>query len=105
MRAIRLILPVLILLSMAFGTYFFIDNRYARSEDLERLERRLEYAITADALERTQQRIWTILDRYECITEDDCIRDMPQTVLEELRQLEEKKTRLEKRLDALEKVQ
>jgi len=55
---------ILTILSIAFGTYFFIDAQYARCEDVKKLERRLDYKIENDKLWGMQQRVWQIEGHY-----------------------------------------
>ncbi len=74
--------------SIAFGAYFYIDDRYAKAGDVKLIERRLDQKIKADRFEKVQERIWKLEDRYEK-------RPMPESVKEEYRSLKSEKEALD----------
>ncbi len=92
----KTIIAVLTILSFAFAAFFWIDNYYANSEDVKKLEKRLDYKIISDQVQSIQQRIWIITDRFEG-------KKMDQTTKEEFQQLEKNKGELGDKLRALEK--
>ena len=93
----KTIISIFTIIGIAFGAYFYIDNRYALSQEVKKIEQRLDYKIIADQLQTKQERIWKISDRYP----DS--QKMPPAVKEEKRQLETDKVILEKKLEKLEK--
>jgi hypothetical protein len=92
---VKTIIAVLTILGFAFGAYFFVDNKYACSEDVKKLEKRLDYKIISDQALSIQQRIWTITDRFEG-------KKMDKTTKEEFQQLEKNKEDLNNKLKSLE---
>lgn len=95
-KLIQSILAITALLSVVFGVYFYVDNRYALADDLNKTKQRLEYKIQADQLSNVQDRIWKIEDRFEK-------RTMDITTKEELKRLNQQKADLKSGLDKLEK--
>jgi len=92
----KTIISILTVVGIAFGAYFYIDNRYAQCEDVKKIERRLDYKIIADQLKSVQDRIWRLEDR------NAKEKVIPKSVKEEQRQLEEDKNLLQKKLEVLE---
>lgn len=92
------IATILTILGMAFTAFFFFDNRYALSESMEVLEQRLDYKIVSDQQMTVMERVWKLEDRYED-------REMPDSVKEEIRTLEEKRIDLGRKIDKLLEVQ
>ena len=93
----KTIISILTIVGIAFGAYFYIDNRYAQCEDVKKIEKRLDYKIVSDQLKSVQDRIWRLEDR------NAKEKVVPKTVKEEQRQLESDKKLLEKKLENLEK--
>ena len=89
-------ITILTILGFAFGAYFYIENRYALSQELEKTKQRLEYKIVGDQIQSIQDRIWKIIDRFQK-------KEMDETTKEELRSLEVNKEKLNDKLKALEK--
>jgi len=87
MTLISSIMSITALISVVFGAYFFIDNRYALSETVKKVEQRLDYKIKADQFDNVQAQIWKIEDRYKDLNL------MPDTVKEQYREL---KSQMEK---------
>ena len=94
---LQLIIAIGVIISLSFGVYFYVENRYALAAELDQVKKRLDYKIMSDQLFQTQERIWQIIDRNEGKEPKD------DTAKEELRSLKEKKEDLKKDLDKLEK--
>lgn len=78
------------LIGVPFGVYFYFDEHYAKASDFQMMQQniqQLQKSIEYDHLQKqrndAQQRIWAISDRYE-----DTNR-APLTVKEELRRLQQ----------------
>ena len=59
----KTIISILTIVGIAFGAYFYIENRYALSDELKQVEKRLDYKILSDQHNSIQHRIWQIQDR------------------------------------------
>jgi len=116
---IAIAVGIIAILGFSWKAVTYIDKRYANAQevrkdvqkieqkqekDVQRIEQkqekeaqRLDYKILSDQLERNQERIWKIEDRFEK-------KKMDETTKEELRLLELKKENVQKKLDVLEKV-
>ena len=57
------ITAVLVLLAMFFGAYTYIDTRYALSEELKLVEKRLEFKILDDQRDSNQREMFQIEER------------------------------------------
>ncbi len=93
----KTIISLLTIIGICFGAYFYIENRYALSQELEKTKQRLDYKIVSDQVQWKQQRMWTLDDRYPDKAQ------MPKSVKEEYQEIQEEKKVLEKKLDILEK--
>lgn len=91
------IIALCTVISFAFGTYFFIDSRYALADNVKQIEQRLDYKIKSDQLDQAQARSWNLEDRYKSVDK------MPAAVKEEYRDLQDKKEKLKESLKSLEK--
>lgn len=91
----KTIIAILTILAFAFGAYFYLEDHYAKAEDVRKIEKRLDYKIVSDQLQSIMERIWKIRDRYEK-------KEMDITVKEELRELEKKKEELTNRTKSME---
>ena len=94
----KTVIAILTILGFAFGAYFFVDDKYARCEDVKKIEKRLDYKIVSDQLLSVQQRIWQIEDRFQ-------EKKMDTTTKEEVRGLEIKKEELNSKMKVLEQAQ
>jgi predicted phage-related endonuclease len=94
----KTIIAILTILAFAFGAYFYLDDRYARCEDVKKVEKRLDYKIVSDQLQAIQQRIWQIQDRFQN-------KKMDATIKEEVRELEVKKEQLNDKMKVMEQAQ
>jgi hypothetical protein len=92
------VVPVLVLFGILFSAFFFLDNRYARSENMKQIEQRLDYKIVADQLKDIQIRIWTLEDRY-----GQNLEKTNDIIKQEYRKLKAEKEELSKKLDLLRK--
>jgi hypothetical protein len=90
-------ISLITLLSMLFGTYFWIEARYAKADDLKETNQRLDYKIKSDQADSIQGRLWKLEDRYQ----DP--KKMPPTVYEEYRVLKEQKKSIDGTLKVMEK--
>ena len=79
------------ILGMAFAAYFYIETNYAKAAVVAQVEQRLDYKIKSDQSKEIQQRIWQLDDRYE-------EKQMPETVKEEYRKIQEEKKQLDEEL-------
>ena len=52
------------LVATIVGGYFVIDSHYAKAEEFKKLEMRVEQKILSDRVDRLQERIWKLEDRY-----------------------------------------
>lgn len=108
---IAAIAGILGLITICFSVYFYFEGRYAHAEDMlkametiKKIEIRLDYKITEDQLRSVQQRLYIIEDRYCHDKSKPCTEaNMPQTVIEEYRELKCEKERLQRELDLLRK--
>ena len=85
------IISVLTIFGIIFGAYLYIDNRYALSEELNKVNQRLDYKIKSDQLNAVQQRIWNFDDRYQK-------KGMDNVTTNEYRALQQQKDELNKEL-------
>ena len=101
----KTIINICVLIGFVFTAYFYVEHRYALAENLKQVEQSMKYMQTEQQFEAVQDRVWKILDRYECETEDlkTCGVAMPNTVKEEFRELLEKKKKFIDRLNETEK--
>jgi hypothetical protein len=58
------IVAVLTLLGLIYGGLSWIDNRYAKCQEMKSIERRLDVKIEGDILNQKQDRLWKLEDRY-----------------------------------------
>lgn len=95
-KTVQSILAIITLVSTAFGVYFYVDNKYALANDLEKVKQRLEYKIVSDHVQSIQDRIWKIEDRFQKKKMDD-------TTKEEYRKLQADKEEAQAKLKKIEK--
>ena len=81
----KTIVGFLIALTTLVGTAFTVDNRYAKDQQVkkveqkvEKVEKRLDKKILKDRANALQERIWKLEDRYNG-------KKIPTTIKEELR--------------------
>jgi hypothetical protein len=58
------IVPLLTILAMVFGAFFWVDGHYAKCADMKSLQNRFNIHETGTILNQKQQRLWTYEDRY-----------------------------------------
>lgn len=95
-HAIKDILALAAIISVAFGVYFFNESRYALAGELKQVEQRLDYKITGDQLYEVKQDIRRIERKYGIDK-----KQMPVGVREEYEDLLEKKSELEVKKEQL----
>lgn len=104
-KVIGIIIGIFTIVGIFFGAFKYIDGNYAKAyqteeqikqttKQIKMVENRLDYKITSDQVQSINQRMWQIEDRYER-------KQMPETVKEEYRKLQEDKKELQKKLDSL----
>lgn len=92
---------VVAIVTSLWSGYMYIESTYAKSDDVVLIEMRLEQKIQSDFIDQLQQRLWKIEDRYGVD-----LKNAPDVVKEEYRQLIEQKRKLEKQVDLYqEKIQ
>lgn len=96
MKTIGSIIGVLTLFGIFFGAYQYMESRYALSEEVKKIEQRLDYKIMVDQFKAVQQRIWTIEDRFQN-------KQMDQTTKDELRQLQTDRDQMKVKIDNMDK--
>jgi hypothetical protein len=100
---------LILVIGTCFTIYFYFEARYAHAGDMQKameviqkIETRLDSKIIEDKLSWTQQKIWTIEDRYCPDKSKPCDESgMPQTVIEEYRELKLERERLQNELKVL----
>lgn len=106
------IVGIIGIVSICFGAFFWLENRYACAGDMikametiKKVADRLDQKMTADQLRETQQRIYIIEDRYCPDKSKPCTEDkMPQTVREEYRRLLEERAKLKEEMDSFKNI-
>ena len=63
MKIVGGIISILVLLAMFFGAYTYIDTRYALSEELKLIEKRLDFKIADDQRESNQKEIYQLEEK------------------------------------------
>ena len=58
------IIALLTLVALLYGGVTVIDSRYAKSQEVKSIERRLDVKIEGDILNQKQSRLWQMEDRY-----------------------------------------
>jgi archaellum component FlaC len=91
-KSVHIILGVIISISTLIGLIFNLDGRWAKADELKKVEMRLEQKIQQDRVEALQERMWKLEDRY-CET-----NKMPQEVKDEYRKIKTEKELLEKHI-------
>jgi hypothetical protein len=87
------IIAVVGVISLAFGGYFYLENRYALAEELQKTNQRLEQKIQQDRVNAVQERMWKIEDRLQ-----DQNRRPTDLEKDEIRKLQVEKEQIEKGL-------
>jgi hypothetical protein len=96
MKIVGSIIAILTLFGILFGTYRYIDSRYALAEEVKKVEQRLDYKILDDQLNATQQRIWIIKERFKN-------RKMDETTAEEFDKLNKSEKKIQDKINVMEK--
>ncbi|MCI5208275.1 MAG: hypothetical protein D3910_05665 [Candidatus Electrothrix sp. ATG2] len=93
-----IILSIISLISIAFASFFYIENKYALKSNLKKIEIKLEMKIISDDSFRIRERIWDLKDRLKEDPDD-------KTAQEDILILTEERKQLEKKLDLLHKAE
>jgi hypothetical protein len=99
-ETIAVIIGILTIIGIVFGVNSYIANRYALAEDVRKVEKRLDYKITDDQLQATQERMWKLEDRNK----GKQIEKWSESDIERYRLLKEMKEKLKKKLDKMEET-
>ena len=92
-------ISILTLIGMAFGVFFYLDTHYAKCAEVKAIERRLDYKIESDKLNATQDRLWTMEDRYG----PDPDKVVDPTVRQRMKELKSDLVTIKDRVNKLEK--
>ena len=65
MNIIGPIAAIIAIFGAFWGAYSFVDNHYAKVEEVKLIEQRLDYKIDSDKLYEMQNRLWKYEDRYK----------------------------------------
>jgi len=92
-RLLKYIPATIMILSSVIGVVIYMENNYAKAEDVQRVEQRLDQKILEDRYWQIQSRIWRIEDRLE--------KSKDPVLKKELRELEEEKEMIKGKLDRI----
>lgn len=98
MKRTQVIIGIVVGLITIAGALFAVDQRYAKSQDVELVSVRLELKILQDRYNDINSRIWKLEDRYRG-------QASPPEVVEEIRKLKQERDHLEKLINELIKKQ
>lgn len=84
----------LVILAGGVGVIIGFDARYAKAIEVQRVEQRQNQHILSDRIDRLQERIWKLEDRYRG-------KEMDPFSLEEYRRLIQDKQKSEKELQGI----
>jgi len=87
MKKISLIIGIVIGITTISGLAYKGYGHFAKTEYVMQLSMRLDNKIIQDRIDKIQERMWSLEDRY-------IDRDMPKAVMEEYRQLKIEKEHL-----------
>ena len=79
---VNTVIAIAVGFSTLLGTAFTIDSRYAKTDYVEQIDKRLELKILKDRANALQERIWKIEDRYGME-----VSDMPDDKRDQYRKL------------------
>jgi len=88
------LIAVAVGLSTLLGTAFTIDSRYAKTDYVEQIDKRLELKILKDRANALQERMWKIEDRYGME-----VSDMPEDKRDQYRKLKKEYDEIMKKID------
>ena len=88
------LIAVAVGLSTLLGTAFTIDSRYAKTDYVEQIDKRLELKILKDRANALQERMWKIEDRYGME-----VSDMPDDKRDQYRKLKKEYDEIMKKID------
>lgn len=96
MKTVTSIIAICSMMGIIFGAYFWMDERYALSEELKQVQQRLDYKIVGDRVNSLQERIWSIEDRAK-------VKPLDRTAEEQLRYMKQQLQDERDRLKVMEK--
>ena len=79
---VNTVIAIAVGFSTLLGTAFTIDSRYAKTDYVEQIDKRLELKILKDRANALQERMWKIEDRYGME-----VSDMPEDKRDQYRKL------------------
>ena len=89
-------------ITLVGGTYKgfdFVDSHFAHQDDLEMVNMRLDEKVSSDRVNQVQQRIWMLEKEYGSDR-----NTWPQSVQQEVKELEVKKQKLDRHLDKIDDI-
>ena len=86
-------LAVVVTLSTISGMVVAIDSRWAKAGEVKQISQRLDQKIYSDRVDRIQERMWRLEDRFGSVCEK-----MPIESREEYRKLRDEKAHLDEYL-------
>ncbi len=89
------IISIFSLLCLLGGGWLRFETKFALADDQRRTQKQLDTHMLNEYIKSLEQRIWVIKERHGEVPRD-------KTVKEELKDLQEKKAKQEKKLDKLE---
>lgn len=93
-KKLSLVLGIILAFMSIGGSAYQIDKRFAKAEQVQQIEWRLDQKIIKDRVEALQERIWRLEDRYYN-------EKMPEEVKDEVRKLKHEKELLSNELNKL----
>jgi hypothetical protein len=91
---VNTVIAIAVGLSTLLGTAFTIDSRYAKTDYVEQIDKRLELKILKDRANALQERMWKIEDRYGME-----VSDMPEDKRDQYRKLKKEYDEIMKKID------
>lgn len=93
---VELILALIAIISVAFGVFFFLENRYAKNMHMSKLELRLDLKISEDQLLSVEERILKFEGELGVIKESDLLKS-------ELRKLRKQEDNITEKIQSINK--
>ena len=91
---VNTVIAIAVGFSTLLGTAFTIDSRYAKTDYVEQIDKRLELKILKDRANALQERMWKIEDRYGME-----VSDMPDDKRDQYRKLKKEYDEIMKKID------
>ena len=90
------IIAVIIALGTIIGGTLAYDSTLVKSEELEKVKNTIRFTIASDEVRQIQDRIWIVEDRHQNV-------EMPDTVIETIRDLKARLADIERHRDKLQR--